>query len=84
MATTAPPFALSRATVEDMVEMVDLEYECFPPFVRLATTTTFPLPIHPISFPVPFPPHPPHSPFKVTNVTPSDPQSRNGHLLPRP
>lgn len=27
------PFALARATVEDMVEMVDLEYACFPPFV---------------------------------------------------
>ena len=34
--TTSGPFALSRATVSDMVEMVDLEYACFPPFIREA------------------------------------------------
>ena len=33
MASTAP-FVLSRATASDMDEIVDLQYDCFPGFVR--------------------------------------------------
>ncbi|KAK3710706.1 hypothetical protein LTR37_010125 [Vermiconidia calcicola] len=36
MATKASPFTLSRATPEDIDELVRAEYECFPDFVREA------------------------------------------------
>lgn len=29
-----PPFSLSRASAEDLTEIVALQYACFPPFVR--------------------------------------------------
>ena len=36
MSSTTPPFTLSRATPEDLHELVKIEYACFPPFVREA------------------------------------------------
>ena len=32
--TTQAPFALSRASIDDMDELLNLQYDCFPEFIR--------------------------------------------------